>query len=305
MLNFFPIREGLRKLKDIYTTNQKFGDPQSALLTLKQNEEKLVVLNQQLVKYLDLFQEVELNGGISKTTATLSKQQKSLTLGRSSFEGNNNDKTMPRSSSQASVNSSNNNNSSIPGTPISHHNNSSVLTTTTPSATKQQPTTPNRNNTFNNDNESFDDDDDEDEDDYVNDNDFVDNGNQRPPPLNGNYDSMNHHHHPKIGKQFHNDSSSQYEPIDSPPLSSGIYRAEEEGVEEGHSNKDVIENEQIIGKALVIYEYKGTVQNAISIIENELLHVLEKDSGDGWTLVKRSNGEKGYVPTDYIRIEYF
>lgn len=294
-------REGLKKLKDIYTTNQKFGDPQSALLTLKQNEEKLVVLNQQLVKYLDLYQEVELNGGISKTTATLSKQQKSLTLGGRSIDSS----TMPRSTSQASVNSS-----SIPGTPISQHNNSpSILTTTTSSATKQQQQTPVKINKYN-ENESFDDDDDNDEFDYVNEND-IDN-NQRTPISNGNnYDSMTHH--PKITKNS-NDLSSQYEPIDSPPLSSGnsvttgVFRAEEE-----HTTirKDFsidfasIENEQIIGKALVIYEFKGTVQNAISIIENESLHVLEKDSGDGWTLVKRSNGEKGYVPTDYIRIEYF
>jgi hypothetical protein len=270
-------------------------------LTLKQNEEKLVVLNQQLVKYLDLYQEVELNGGISKTTATLSKQQKSLTLGGRSIDSS----TMPRSTSQASVNSS-----SIPGTPISQHNNSTSIlttTTTTSSATKQQ--TPVKINKYNG-NESFDDDDDNDEFDYVNEND-IDN-NQRTPISNGNnYDSMTHH--PKITKNS-NDLSSQYEPIDSPPLSSGnsvttgVFRAEEEHTmirRDFSIDFASIENEQIIGKALVIYEFKGTVQNAISIIENESLHVLEKDSGDGWTLVKRSNGEKGYVPTDYIRIEYF
>ena len=43
----------------------------------------------------------------------------------------------------------------------------------------------------------------------------------------------------------------------------------------------------------------------MSIEESESLNVLEKDSGDGWTLVKRLNGEKGYVPTDYIQIVYF
>ena len=43
----------------------------------------------------------------------------------------------------------------------------------------------------------------------------------------------------------------------------------------------------------------------MSVEENESLSVLEKDSGDGWTLVKRLNGEKGYVPTDYIRIVYY
>jgi hypothetical protein len=107
------------KLKDIYTTNQKFGDSQAALVALKQNEEKLNSLNLQLVKYQDLYQEAELSGGISKTTATLSRQPKTtMTLSRD----NGNNKTMTRSSSQVSINSSsNNNNCSIPGTPISQH----------------------------------------------------------------------------------------------------------------------------------------------------------------------------------------
>jgi hypothetical protein len=65
------------------------------------------------------------------------------------------------------------------------------------------------------------------------------------------------------------------------------------------------EKDSIIGTALVMYAFEGTVQNAMSIQENESLNVLEKDKGDGWTLVKRLNGEKGYVPTDYIRIVYY
>lgn len=54
-----------------------------------------------------------------------------------------------------------------------------------------------------------------------------------------------------------------------------------------------------------MYSFDGNVQNSIAILENESLSVLEKDSGDGWTLVKRLNGEKGYVPTDYIQIVYY
>lgn len=65
------------------------------------------------------------------------------------------------------------------------------------------------------------------------------------------------------------------------------------------------QEDHIIGTALVMYSFAGTVQNAMSIQENESLNVLERDSGDGWTLVKRLNGEKGYVPTDYIQIVYY
>lgn len=65
------------------------------------------------------------------------------------------------------------------------------------------------------------------------------------------------------------------------------------------------EIETQIGTALVMYSFDGNVQNSIAILENESLSVLEKDSGDGWTLVKRLNGEKGYVPTDYIQIVYY
>jgi hypothetical protein len=70
---------------------------------------------------------------------------------------------------------------------------------------------------------------------------------------------------------------------------------------------DSDEQQQIIGKAYVLYDFKGTVQNSISITEDEWLGVLEKDSGDGWTLVVKNtvNREKGYIPTDYCRIEYF
>lgn len=36
--------------------------------------------------------------------------------------------------------------------------------------------------------------------------------------------------------------------------------------------------------------------------ENEELHLIELDQGDGWTRVRRMNGqyEEGFVPTSYI-----
>ncbi len=171
------------------------------------------------------------------------------------------------------------------------------------SATLKQPqqnSTPSKINTSKfSANESFDDDDDDDT--NVDATDTVTTPVKPSPTLNGtsNYDVT----HPKLQKLNLNQYSTeaQYEPIDSPPLTGNSVTA---NYRQDSQDFD-LDNEQVIGKALVIYEFKGTVQNAISIIENETLNVLEKDSGDGWTLVKRNNTEKGYVPTDYIRIEYF
>jgi len=38
--------------------------------------------------------------------------------------------------------------------------------------------------------------------------------------------------------------------------------------------------------------------------EGEEFSVLEKDQGDGWTRVKRNNGEVGFVPTSYIKCSF-
>lgn len=41
--------------------------------------------------------------------------------------------------------------------------------------------------------------------------------------------------------------------------------------------------------------------------ENEELHLIELDQGDGWTRVRRINGnlEEGFVPTSYIEQTLF
>lgn len=38
------------------------------------------------------------------------------------------------------------------------------------------------------------------------------------------------------------------------------------------------------------------------MMENEELQIIEFDQGDGWTRVRRNNGEfeEGFVPTSYI-----
>lgn len=36
--------------------------------------------------------------------------------------------------------------------------------------------------------------------------------------------------------------------------------------------------------------------------EGEELDVVEEDKGDGWTRVRRANGDEGYIPTSYVTI---
>lgn len=48
----------------------------------------------------------------------------------------------------------------------------------------------------------------------------------------------------------------------------------------------------------------ATSEGSIPMAENEELHVIELDQGDGWTRVRRimsgSPIEEGFVPTSYI-----
>lgn len=48
--------------------------------------------------------------------------------------------------------------------------------------------------------------------------------------------------------------------------------------------------------------FLATSEGSIPMAENEELHLIELDQGDGWTRVRRMNGqyEEGFVPTSYI-----
>ncbi len=41
-------------------------------------------------------------------------------------------------------------------------------------------------------------------------------------------------------------------------------------------------------------------EGSIAMGEGEEFSVLEQDQGDGWTRVRRADGEEGFVPTSYI-----
>uniref|UniRef100_A0A3Q3K0S5 Thyroid hormone receptor interactor 10b n=1 Tax=Monopterus albus TaxID=43700 RepID=A0A3Q3K0S5_MONAL len=68
---------------------------------------------------------------------------------------------------------------------------------------------------------------------------------------------------------------------------------------------DDFEDEELtapIGKCTAMYNFPGASEGTISMQEGEVLAVVEEDKGDGWTRVRRNNGDEGYVPTSYVTI---
>ncbi|XP_033998614.1 cdc42-interacting protein 4 homolog isoform X4 [Trematomus bernacchii] len=68
---------------------------------------------------------------------------------------------------------------------------------------------------------------------------------------------------------------------------------------------DDFEDEELtapIGKCTAMYSFPGASEGTISMQEGEVLSVVEEDKGDGWTRVRRSNGDEGYIPTSYVTV---
>ncbi|XP_029913363.1 cdc42-interacting protein 4 homolog isoform X5 [Myripristis murdjan] len=68
---------------------------------------------------------------------------------------------------------------------------------------------------------------------------------------------------------------------------------------------DDFEEEELtapIGKCTAMYNFPGASEGTISMQEGEVLAVVEEDKGDGWTRVRRNNGDEGYIPTSYVTI---
>uniref|UniRef100_A0A673NMC0 Formin-binding protein 1-like n=1 Tax=Sinocyclocheilus rhinocerous TaxID=307959 RepID=A0A673NMC0_9TELE len=57
-----------------------------------------------------------------------------------------------------------------------------------------------------------------------------------------------------------------------------------------------------IGTCKALYPFEGANEGTISVVEGELLYVIEEDKGDGWTRVRRNEEEEGYVPTSYVEV---
>ncbi|XP_072299181.1 cdc42-interacting protein 4 homolog isoform X2 [Eucyclogobius newberryi] len=68
---------------------------------------------------------------------------------------------------------------------------------------------------------------------------------------------------------------------------------------------DDFEDEELaapIGTCTAMYNFPGASEGTISMQEGEELEVVEGDKGDGWTRVRRKNGDEGYIPTSYATI---
>uniref|UniRef100_A0A8D2ZRV0 Thyroid hormone receptor interactor 10a n=1 Tax=Scophthalmus maximus TaxID=52904 RepID=A0A8D2ZRV0_SCOMX len=57
-----------------------------------------------------------------------------------------------------------------------------------------------------------------------------------------------------------------------------------------------------IGKCTAMYNFPGASEGTIAMQEGEVLAVIEEDKGDGWTRVRRNNGDEGYIPSSYVSI---
>lgn len=68
---------------------------------------------------------------------------------------------------------------------------------------------------------------------------------------------------------------------------------------------DEFDDEEVltsIGTCKAMYPFEGQNEGTITITEGETLTVIEEDKGDGWTRVRRSEDEEGYVPTSYVEV---
>lgn len=46
-------------------------------------------------------------------------------------------------------------------------------------------------------------------------------------------------------------------------------------------------------------------EGSVPMEENEEMYVLEQDQGDGWTRVRKNNGDEGFVPTSYVQCHFY
>ncbi|XP_035253471.1 cdc42-interacting protein 4 homolog isoform X2 [Anguilla rostrata] len=67
---------------------------------------------------------------------------------------------------------------------------------------------------------------------------------------------------------------------------------------------DFDEDEAIspIGECTALYNFQGASEGTIAMQEGEVFAVVEEDKGDGWTRVRRPNGDEGYIPTSYVSV---
>ncbi|CAD6187303.1 unnamed protein product [Caenorhabditis auriculariae] len=61
-----------------------------------------------------------------------------------------------------------------------------------------------------------------------------------------------------------------------------------------------------LGRATALFAFEGQADGTIRMREGEEFFLVENDEGDGWTRVRRINeNQEGFVPSSYLRCEYF
>ena len=48
----------------------------------------------------------------------------------------------------------------------------------------------------------------------------------------------------------------------------------------------------------------GTDEGSIPMDSGERLSIVERDQGDGWTRVRRTNNDEGFVPSSYLECHF-
>uniref|UniRef100_A0A8C4R3C5 Formin binding protein 1a n=1 Tax=Eptatretus burgeri TaxID=7764 RepID=A0A8C4R3C5_EPTBU len=58
----------------------------------------------------------------------------------------------------------------------------------------------------------------------------------------------------------------------------------------------------VLGQCKALYPFEGQSEGTMPMGEDETFQLVEEDKGDGWTRVRRTDGEEGYVPTSYLEV---
>ncbi|XP_035603490.1 cdc42-interacting protein 4 homolog isoform X4 [Oncorhynchus keta] len=85
----------------------------------------------------------------------------------------------------------------------------------------------------------------------------------------------------------------------TPDPSQAIYTEFDDDFEEEEKEEELVAP---IGQCTAMYNFPGASEGTITMQEGEVLSVVEEDKGDGWTRVRRANGNEGYIPTSYVSI---
>ncbi|CAG98850.1 Bzz1p [Kluyveromyces lactis] len=73
--------------------------------------------------------------------------------------------------------------------------------------------------------------------------------------------------------------------------------------EVSYNNDDTVKNTPTGIRAKVLYSYTKSDADEVSVNGDTVVTVLNKDAGNGWSLIKLDTGEQGLVPETYIQLQ--